>query len=95
MTQATRAGIATLGDSLASSARQRPERLLGPPVVPDRSRWPVRRAGPAGIEVPGSAWATRRDAGVATATEAILDDFAARERGERPVAAVTSTDGRY
>ncbi|MER6592157.1 deoxyribose-phosphate aldolase [Micromonospora purpureochromogenes] len=31
----------------------------------------------------------------ATATEAILDDFAARERGERPVAAVTTTDGGY
>jgi deoxyribose-phosphate aldolase len=31
----------------------------------------------------------------ATATEAILDDFAARERGERPAAAATTADGGY
>jgi deoxyribose-phosphate aldolase len=29
----------------------------------------------------------------ATATEAILDEFAARERGERPIAATTASDG--
>ncbi|WP_238014517.1 deoxyribose-phosphate aldolase [Dactylosporangium sp. AC04546] len=31
----------------------------------------------------------------ATATETILDDFAARERGERPAPATTSADGDY
>lgn len=83
----TSTGVAPGGAPLADI---RPMRAAVPPRIEVKAAGGVRSLDT--LLLLHEAGATRFGA---TATETILDDFAARERGERPAAGTTPADGAY